>query len=60
MDFLICSLMERDLIAAGALGTDWWEEAGGLTSHYMGDATFPTSSYFPTHSQALPLDQVPL
>lgn len=52
--------MEIDLIPAGALGTDWQKEAGGLTSQYMGDATFPTSSYFPTHSQSLPLDQVPL
>lgn len=40
IDFLICSLGEISL-TAGALGTDWWKEAGDLTSQYVEDATSP-------------------
>ena len=47
INFVICNLREISLTAAGALGPDWQKKAGGLTSQYVRDAAFPTSSCCP-------------
>lgn len=60
IDFLTCSLGNVSL-AAGALGTEWQKEAGGLNSQYVG---YPTSlvHYFllPYSAYSSLLDLVPL